>query len=138
LARLNNDADAQDVVQDVFLNYMSAMPEFEDADHERAWFLKATVNRCYDLIRKNQVRQAIPLEEAWGVAAQDNTGVTELMELLKQIPEIYKDTVILHCLEGRSLEETAKILGISLSAAKMRLSRAREALKTLREGGNDV
>lgn len=138
LARLNNDADAQDAVQDVFLNYMTAAPVFEDADHERAWFIKATVNRCYDLIRKNQIRQSIPLEEALGVAAQDNTGVTELMELLKLIPEIYKDTVILHCLEGYSLEETANILGISLSAAKMRLSRAREALKTLREGGNDV
>lgn len=133
LARLLNDADAQDVVQDVFLNYMTANPVFEDADHERAWFLKATVNRCYDLIRKNQVRLAIPLEDALGVAAQDNTGVTELMELLSQIPEIYKDTVILHCLEGYSLEETAKLLGISLSAAKMRLSRAREALKALRE-----
>ena len=96
------------------------------------------MNRCYDLIRKNQIRVAIPLEEALGVAAQDHTGVTELMEMLMQIPEIYKDTVILHCLEGYSLEETAKILGISLSAAKMRLSRAREALKALREEGNDV
>lgn len=138
LARLTNDADAQDVVQDVFLNYMAAAPAFENADHERAWFLRTTVNRCYDLIRRNQVRLAIPLEEALGVAAQDHTGVTELMELLRLIPEIYKDTVILHCLEGYSLEETAKILGISLSATKMRLSRAREALKTLREEGNDV
>lgn len=138
LARLTNDADAQDVVQDVFLNYMTAAPSFENADHERAWFLKATVNRCYDLIRKNQIRLAIPLDEALGVAAQDHNGVTELMELLKQIPEIYKDTVILHCLEGYSLEETAQILGISLSAAKMRLSRAREVLKALREEGNDV
>ncbi len=138
LARLCCDADAQDVVQDVFLNYMTAAPAFESADHERAWFLKATVNRCYDLIRKNQVRMAIPLEDALGVAAHDHTGVTELMELLSQIPEIYKDTVILHCLEGYSLEETAKLLGISLSAAKMRLSRARETLKTLREEGNDV
>jgi hypothetical protein len=82
---------------------------------------------------QNQVRQALPLEEALGVAAQDNSGVTELMELLQLIPEIYKDTVILHCLEGHSLEETADLLGISLSAAKMRLSRAREALRALRE-----
>lgn len=138
LARLANDADAQDVVQDVFVNYMSAAPVFESADHEKAWFLRATVNRCYDLLRKNQVRLAIPLEEALGVAAQDHTGVTELMELLTQIPEIYRDTVILHCLEGYSLEETAGILDISLSAAKMRLSRAREALKALRQEEHGV
>lgn len=133
LARLCSDADAQDAVQDVFVNFMTTVPVFESEDHERAWFLRATVNRCYDLIRKNQVRQAVPLEDALGVAAQDHSGVTELMELLKLVPEIYKDTVILHCLEGYSLEETAKILGISLSAAKMRLSRAREALRGLRE-----
>ena len=133
LARLSHDADAQDAVQDVFVNFMSTAPVFESADHERAWFLRATVNRCYDLLRRNQVRQAVPLEDALGVAAQDNTVVTELMELVQQVPEIYKDTVILHCLEGYSLEETAKILDISLSAAKMRLSRAREALRGLRE-----
>ena len=132
LARMCSDADAQDVVQDVFVNFLSASPVFESEDHERAWFLRAATNRCYDLIRRNQVRQAMPLEEALGVAAHDHAGVTELMELLKLIPEIYKDTVILHCLEGHSLEETAGILGISLSAAKMRLSRAREALRALR------
>ena len=133
LARLCNDADAQDVVQEVFVNFMSAAPVFESSEHERAWFLRATVNRCYDIARRNQVRQAVPLEDALGVAAQDHAGVTELMELLQLVPEIYKDTVILHCLEGYSLEETAKILDISLSAAKMRLSRAREALRALRE-----
>lgn len=133
LARLCNDADAQDAVQDVFVNFLSTAPVFESDDHERAWFLRATSNRCYDLLRRNQVRQALPLEEALGVAARDDSGVTELMELLQLIPEIYKDTVILHCLEGHSLEETARILDISLSAAKMRLSRAREALRALRE-----
>lgn len=133
LARLCSDADAQDVVQDVFVNFLSTAPVFESDNHERAWFLRTTTNRCYDILRRNQVRQALPLEDALGVAAQDHSGVTELMELLKLIPEIYKDTVILHCLEGHSLEETAEILGISLSAAKMRLSRAREALRALRE-----
>lgn len=138
LARLCNDADAQDVVQDVFVKYMSAAPEFESTDHERAWFLRATTNRCYDLVRKNQIRQAIPLEEALGVEAEDHSGVTELMETLRRIPEIYQDTVILHCLEGYPLEQTAEILGISLSAAKMRLKRARETLKAMHWEGNDV
>jgi RNA polymerase sigma-70 factor (ECF subfamily) len=133
LARLCSDADAQDAVQDVFVNFMTTAPVFESTEHERAWFLRSTVNRCYDLLRRNQVRQGVPLEDALGVAAQDHSGVTELMELLMQVPEIYKDTVILHCLEGYSLEETAKILDISLSAAKMRLSRAREVLRALRE-----
>ena len=130
---------ADDAYQNTFLCWIERKPTVEaGSEHERAWFIKATMNRCYDLIRKNQIRVAIPLEEALGVAAQDHTGVTELMEMLMQIPEIYKDTVILHCLEGYSLEETAKLLDISLSAAKMRLSRAREALKAMSEEGKDV
>lgn len=138
LARMGNDADAQDVVQDVFMRYLSAPPVFESTDHERAWFVRSVVNRCHDLYRKNQVRQAIPLEDALGVAADDHTAVAELMETLRRIPEIYQDTVILHCLEGYSLEETAQLLGISLSAAKMRLSRAREALKAMIREEDDV
>ena len=50
----------------------------------------------------------------------------------------YRMPLILHHLEGYSLEETAKILDISLSAAKMRLSRAREALKALRQEEHGV
>ena len=138
LSRLGNDADAQDVVQDVFLKYMTAKTSFESAEHEKAWFLRTTLNRCYDLLRKQKVRDCLPLDDAFGIATEDKTAFSELMALIEQIPPIYKDVVILHSLEGFKLEETAEILNISLSAAKMRLSRAKDILKILREEKNDV
>ncbi|MBR5295561.1 MAG: RNA polymerase sigma factor [Clostridia bacterium] len=138
LSRLGNDADAEDVVQDVFVKYMSAPPVFEDENHEKAWFLRSTIHRCIDLVRKQKGKTFVPLEDARHLAAEDDEKVREILSLIEQLPEIYKDVVVLHGLEGFSLEECAKILEISLSAAKMRLSRAREMLKILRKEENDV
>ena len=138
LAQLANDADAQDAVQDVFIKYMTVAPMFEGSEHERAWFLRVMVNRCHDVKRWSRVRESLPLENALGVAASDNRNVYELFESLSKIPATYRDIIILHCLEGFSQQETAKILGISLSAVKMRLSRARATLQQIRQEESNV
>lgn len=137
LVRLGNDADAQDVVQDVFLKYLTARPSFESESHEKAWFLRVAVNRCHDLARKQNALSFVSLEDAYSVAAPEE-GTGELIARVAQLPSIYKDTVILHALEGFTLAETAEILEISLSAAKMRLTRAREMLQILRKEEEDV
>lgn len=138
LARLTNDADAQDVVQDVFVKFVDSMPEFKDGEHEKAWFLRTAINCCHDIARRQKARGHLPIDDAYGVAAENNDGVRELMSLLSQLPPIYKDVVVLHALEGYGVEQTAKLLDISLSCAKMRLSRAREILKILRKEEDDV
>ena len=66
------------------------------------------------------------------MAVDNQEKFNDLMSLVGQLPDIYKDVVILHSLEGFSIEETANILKISISATKMRLSRARNILQTLR------
>lgn len=137
LARLANDADAQDVMQDVFVKYISKNPSFNDSDHQKAWFIKTAINCCNDVVRRQRHANHLPLDTAYNVAAKDD-NVSDLLSLLAQLPPIYKDVVILHSLEGFTLEQTAKILKISLSAAKMRLSRAREILKILRKEEDDV
>ncbi len=129
LARLLNGADAEDVLHDVFVTYMSKMPEFNDALHEKAWFVRTTINRCNDLLRKKKVRLYVPLDEALGLKASDDKSFIEVAELLEKLNDDYRETVILHYLEGYTLEETAEILEISLSAAKMRISRAKEILR---------
>ena len=56
-----------------------------------------------------------------------------MLTLLHSIDEKYRETLILHYLEGLSAEETAEALGISLSAVKMRLMRGREILRNAME-----
>ena len=131
LSYLQNREDAQDAVQDVFSRYLTSAPVFRDAGHERAWLFRVTVNRCCDLLRRRKIRAYIPLEEAEPIAdsAGDTEQTIDLMHTLSCIPEKYRAAVILHYLEGYSVQETADMLSISVSAAKMRLARGREALK---------
>ena len=138
LTRLGNEADAQDIVQDVFLKYLSLKPTFNDQSHEKAWFLRTTINCCHDFLRKQKLRNHLSLEDATHIAEGGDDGVGHLLELIAQLPPIYKDVVILHSLEGFSTAETADVLEISVSAVKMRLSRAREILQILRKEENDV
>ena len=74
LVRLGHDADAQDVVQDVFAKYMTAKPVFQNHDHEKAWFLKTAVNQCHDTARKQKRRAQSPLEEARHLASDEAAG----------------------------------------------------------------
>lgn len=129
LSELQNDMDAQDTVQDVFIKYMSANHDFKDSEHEKAWFLRVTVNRCHDILRHRKVRLKFHSENEITADIPAPDSQVELFETLSAIPEKYKSVVVLHCLEGLSLQQTADILKISLSAAKMRLKRARDILR---------
>lgn len=139
LMHTGNREDAMDAVQDVFLKYTEKTLLFSSSEHEKAWFIRATVNRCHDLFRKNSIRNHDDLEAAVGVAYKEQFGddIT-VIEAIEQLPEKIKTVIILHYLEGFSVEETAKMLLLTASAVKMRLSRGREALKEIleREGYN--
>ena len=71
LAQTGSRADAEDVYQDVFVALACSDTEFADADHLRAWLLRATLNRCRDLARSwwhrhAQSFDALGLEVAQG------------------------------------------------------------------------
>ena len=137
MSHLNNSEDAQDVVQDVFAKYITAAPAFPNEEQERAWFIRVTVNRSLDLLRQKKVRSYVPLEEAGEIAAEshEDDGLHSLLHTLTRLPEKHRSAIVLHHLEGFSVEKTAELLGISVSAVKMRLSRGREALKELLQEG---
>ena len=132
LTYMQNSDDAEDAVQDVFLRYMTAAPFLRDSEHERAWLIRVTVNRCCDLLRRRKIRSYVSLDEVPETAADDTAlESSDLMHTLSKIPEKNRGAIVLHYLEGFSVEEVAKMLGISQSAVKMRLARGREALKDL-------
>lgn len=126
----SNDAhDAMDAVQDVFVKLVSLEKQFTDEEHRKAWLIRSTINRCHDLSRRASIRFYTPLEEAYELPEEENRLPLRVKEALEGIPEKFKTVLVLHYLEGFSVEETAEILKLSLSAVKMRLSRAREYLK---------
>ena len=126
---MTHKEDAEDIVQDVFTKYMCGFHLTMDEEHEKAWFVRVTINQCHDALRSRSYRQHASLEDVVEVAAEEVQEDDGLHDLLKLIPEKYRGTVILHYLEGYSVEEVAKIMGLSVSAVKMRLKRSRDFLK---------
>ena len=123
--------DAEDAVHDVFTKYITAAPRFADDDHERAWLVRATINRCHDLLRRGKIREHDSLDDISDLPSEENGEARELFKALAVLPEKYKTAIVLHYLEGFTVEEVSKMLGISLAAVKMRLSRGRDLLKNL-------
>ena len=133
LSHLQNDEDAQDVVQDVFIKYINSSPVFRDSDHEKAWFIRTVINRCHDLLRYKKIRNHITLDEISEITSDtaENNLQHEVFSVLSQLDEKYKSVILLHYLEGFSIKEVSSILKISESNVKMRLVRGREMMKVI-------
>lgn len=131
LSYMQNSEDAQDAVHDVFIKYVSIPVGFTDEEHRKAWLIRVTVNHCNDMLRRRKIRGYIPLDEIAETASAptEDNDTYDVIKCLEKIPVKIRDTIILHYLEGYSVEETAKILKITVSAVKMRLKRGREALR---------
>ena len=135
LMELGNSEDAMDCVQDVFLKYSEKTILFSSEEHEKAWFIRVTVNRSHDLHRRNKIRSHDELTSAENVSYKEHFGEegVRIFEAVEELPDKIRAVIILHYLEGFSVEETAKMLKLSVSAVKMRLSRGRDALKVILE-----
>lgn len=129
LSYLNHREDAQDVTQDVFTKYMCGLHIPMDKEHEKAWFIRVTINQCHDCLRRKKHRMHISLDEMEDFPGHEQEIPFMLQETLQCLPEKYRTVVILHYLEGFSVQEISSICKISVSAVKMRLLRGRELLK---------
>ena len=60
LIHLKNQADSEDVFQTVFMKYALSSVVFENEEHEKAWFLRVTINACRDLLRSFFRSRTVP------------------------------------------------------------------------------
>jgi len=135
LMQLKNADDAMDAVQDVFLKYIKKNLIFSSEEHEKAWFIRSTLNQCKDIYRKNSVRSHEDISTAENLIYKESFSEdhSSLLEAVEKLPEKIRSVIVLHYLEDMSIDTIAKTLKLSASAVKMRLSRGREALKQLLE-----
>lgn len=124
---LGNPHDVQDVLQEVLLRYMEKAPVFASSDHEKAWLLRVTSNCCKDCLRFRKRHSYIDLAQIQEyLPAPDSI---HLFQELYALPAKWKTVLLLHYFEGYSVKEISRITGLSESAVKKRLQRARKALK---------
>lgn len=124
-----NRADADDVVQDTFLQYYLADKQFETEEHIKAWLLRVAINRAKDLSRTFWKRNQMPLEDYMTGLSFEAEEEGELFETVMRLPEKYRIVIHLFYYEDYSVREISDVLKLSESNVKVRLSRGRKLLK---------
>lgn len=124
---LKNKDNTEDVFQDVFMKLCSGNIKFINEEHEKAWIIRVTKNKCLDFLKrscnknKSELDENIPKEEP-----EDNSEV--LHEVMK-LPDKYRIIIYLFYYEGYKISEISSLLEINESTLKSRLVKAREILK---------
>lgn len=125
-------SDAQDLCQEVFLRYFCSRPPFASEEHRRAWLLRVTVNRCKTHLTSWWVRRTVPLDDRIPMPEPEPLV---LDEALRQLAE--KDRLVIHLFyyEECSTQEIARMMRTTEGAVRTRLTRARQRLGKILEGG---
>ena len=131
-ARTRNEIDAEDIFQEVFLRYVKKKPVFESDEHEKAWFIRVTIN-CSKTLWKNIFKHNEILKEE--IVFEEKTEEEALLEehLLK-LPTDYRIVIHLFYYEDMKTSDIAKVLNKKESTIRMQLTRARRLLKDFMEG----
>ena len=133
-----NVQDAEDVVQDTFIQYLSHKRNFKTEQHIRAWLIRVAINKAKNKNDTFLRRETQPLEDYMETLAFESPESSELFEAVMKLPEKYRITIHLFYYEDYSVNEIADILKISVSNVKVRLSRGRKLLReTLEEEWED-
>lgn len=162
---VKNEYDADDVYQDVFLQYIQKNPHFQSEEHKKAWFLRVTINRCKNLFKTawmlkvmgvqndesmdaatgelsiHMVKGAVGSEGISVPSAEDEflaKQQDELIKLVKTLPSKYRVVIHLFYCEDLSVEEISVILKKKPSTVRTQLTRARELLRKVMKEGSYV
>lgn len=126
-----NIQDAEDIVQDTFIQYISLKKEFETKEHIRAWLIRVAINKAKNKNTAFFRRNIVPLEDYMETLTFESPESSELFETVMKLPEKYRVTIHLFYYEDYTIKEIADILKISEGNVKTRLSRGRKLLKNV-------
>ena len=125
-----NHADAEDILQEVFFKYFRLQPAFENSSHEKAWFLRVTINECKNLMRSFwKCRRTDFNPEMLESVADIDEHDSEVLRAVMHLPEKYRIAIYLYYYEEYSVREIAGITSQSESAVAQHLARGRKKLR---------
>ncbi|MBN2173540.1 MAG: RNA polymerase sigma factor [Bacteroidales bacterium] len=135
---LNNAADAEDIMQDSFMDAFRKIGDYSGEGSFAGWLRRIVVNNSIDALKKK--KELVPLEEKdLGIEPdeltkmneRENTAeyrVDEIKKAISKLPDDARVIISLYLLEGYDHEESSQILDISYNAARTRYSRAKNKL----------
>lgn len=131
-AYCKNKADAEDIMQEVFISRFSADIVFEDEAKEKSWLLKVTVNKCRDMFRSLRYKYfltSIPLEEADII--YETQEESDVYHAVMSLTNKYRTVIHLFYYEEYTIKEISAITGDKETAIQTQLYRARKKLKDI-------
>ena len=149
---LRNEEDARDAVQDAFLSAFRSIESFGQGSRFSTWLHRILINACLMKLRSSRRRAEDSIEELlpkfqedghqvnhsnppWEGSAEELLARSETREIVRRcidkLPETYRSILLLRDIEELTTEEAARLLGVTENAVKIRLHRARQALRTL-------
>jgi len=132
---VGNSADADDLLQDTLIRIANGLPMLEKSIAVKSWAFRIATNIAIDHIRKNKRASLVELNEDYDHddKSEDRLVLDEMnsciREVIDSLPPDDRAAIVLFNLEGKSISETAEILGISLGTTKVRIHRAKKRLK---------
>lgn len=132
LTRCGTIENAEDIYQEVFVKFSEKMPVFESEEHEKAWFIRITLNLSKNLNLSAWNKRVINLDENIEFETKEECDV---FSAVCELPKNYKTVIYLMYYEGYKVREIAKLMKKREGTIKTWLFRAREILKEKIEGG---
>ena len=132
VTRTGTVENAEDIYQEVFMKFSEKLPKFESEEHEKAWFIRVTLNLSKNLKTSFWNKKVVNLDENINFLSEEQNNV---FSSVCELPQNYKTVIYLMYYEGYKVKEIAKLMKKREGTIKTWLFRAREILKHNLEGG---
>lgn len=137
---VKNEPEAEDIVQEAFINAFSKLEQYNAEVTFGAWLKRIVINKSLDFIKAkkarlvdlNEVCLSIidkPLDDEWLV--DDTVTYDEVITAINSLPDKYKYVLMLYLIEGYDHQEISEILKISEPASRTQLSRGKQKLQKI-------
>ena len=124
---LKNEADVEDVFQEVFLKFFLHFESLQNEQHQKAWLCRVTFNQCKDLSKSYWKKNIVSIE---GIEIPYETPEQgDLVDAVLDLPPDHKELVYLHYFEGHSIPEIAEIMQKNQNTIYSLLRRTKARLK---------
>ena len=135
---LGSAAEAEDALQEAFMDVFSKLETFREESSLGAWIKRIVVNQCLNVFKKRRI-QVEELNEKYAELPEDDEAndehvhyeVTRVREAIMKLPDGYRQVLTLYLIEGYDHSEIASILGIQETGSKSQYSRARAKLREM-------
>ncbi|HFA49486.1 MAG TPA: sigma-70 family RNA polymerase sigma factor [Bacteroidetes bacterium] len=135
----NNDLDAEDLLQQSFVDVFTKMGSFRFESSIGAWIKRIVVNNCINFLKKRRLKIE-SLDDRYHQVSEDAPvskvalNVGAINSAIKKLPDGYRVVFTLYQFEGYDHKEIGQILNITEATSKSQFSRAKKKLRSLLEG----